>query len=305
MGVRRTTGRAPTVVVVQSPSSLIFLVILGDLGCLLRAVLGPPPRPPRHGALGRPVHRGHARARAPRPAAPHRPLRAGPSLVRRAPGPRRAAAGARQARRGQRARADRRHRAHRRRLGCRCPRGCFGPFRRSRGTLDLDSDLAPPGAAPHPCSGRPSPGPAEPPGARAAAARRAGGLLVIVPLVALSLLPVWALAPAVLAVVWAFLFVRSGVRAERRVTVRVQARRRRPTSPGVARPLRRQAAAAARPARRARHPRTAAAAAVEGDESRRGGRALARARRRGRARADGRRPGGRRGRRGGRRSPTT
>ena len=90
-------------------------------------------------------------------------------------------------------------------------------------------------------------------------------LLVIVPLVALSLLPLWALAPAVLAVVWAFLFVRSGVRAERRVAVRVQARRqsdlarRRASAPA-------EAPATARPARPAASADTAAAA-VEGDES--------------------------------------
>ncbi len=50
-------------------------------------------------------------------------------------------------------------------------------------------------------------------------------LLVIAPLAALSVLPLWALAPAALAVVSAFLFVRAGVRAERRAAVRVQARR--------------------------------------------------------------------------------
>jgi hypothetical protein len=48
--------------------------------------------------------------------------------------------------------------------------------------------------------------------------------LLIVPLVAFARLPLWALAPAVLAVVWAFLFVRSGVRAEHAL---VQAHRRR------------------------------------------------------------------------------
>jgi hypothetical protein len=91
-------------------------------------------------------------------------------------------------------------------------------------------------------------------------------LLVIAPLVALSMLPVWALAPAVLAVVWAFLFVRSGVRAERRVAVRLQARRqsdlarRRASAPS-------QAPAAARPARPAAATDTAASSVeVEGDE---------------------------------------
>ncbi|HET7820905.1 MAG TPA: hypothetical protein VFL10_05210 [Ornithinibacter sp.] len=39
-------------------------------------------------------------------------------------------------------------------------------------------------------------------------------LLVIAPLVAASMLPLWALAPALLAVGWAVLFARSGVRAE-------------------------------------------------------------------------------------------
>jgi hypothetical protein len=87
-------------------------------------------------------------------------------------------------------------------------------------------------------------------------------LLVIAPLVAAAMLPLWALAPATLAVVWAFLFVRSGVRAERRVAVRSQARRqsdlarRRASAPS-------QAASAARPAASA----DTAAAAVEADES--------------------------------------
>ena len=49
-------------------------------------------------------------------------------------------------------------------------------------------------------------------------------LLLIVPLVGFGRLPLWALAPAVLAVLWAFLFVRSGVRAEQAL---VQAHRRR------------------------------------------------------------------------------
>ena len=51
-------------------------------------------------------------------------------------------------------------------------------------------------------------------------------LAAIVPLVAFSLVPVWALAPAVLAVVWAFFWVRSAVRAEQALA---RARRRRPT----------------------------------------------------------------------------
>ena len=88
-------------------------------------------------------------------------------------------------------------------------------------------------------------------------------LLVIIPLVALTMLPAWALAPAVLAVVWAFLFVRSGVRAERRVAVRLQARRqsdlarRRASAPAQARPARPAASTAA----------TEAAAAAAADES--------------------------------------
>jgi hypothetical protein len=61
-------------------------------------------------------------------------------------------------------------------------------------------------------------------------------LLVIAPLVATALLPLWALAPAVLAVGAAFLFVRSGVRAEQamvRAHHRRQAdlRRRRASAP--------------------------------------------------------------------------
>jgi hypothetical protein len=49
-------------------------------------------------------------------------------------------------------------------------------------------------------------------------------LLVIAPLVVASMLPVWALAPALLAVAWAGLFARSGVRAEQAM---VRASRRR------------------------------------------------------------------------------
>ena len=49
-------------------------------------------------------------------------------------------------------------------------------------------------------------------------------LLVIVPLVAASMLPLWALAPALLAVGWAVLFARSGVRAEQ--AMRSASRRR-------------------------------------------------------------------------------
>ena len=123
------------------------------LGCLFRAVLGPPPRPRRHRALGRAVQRGHARARAPRPAAPHRPLRAGPPLVCRAPRPRRPAAGARQARRGRRARADRRHRAHRRRPDAVAPVALgppAGPARARR------AGARRPGAAPRPARRSPA-----------------------------------------------------------------------------------------------------------------------------------------------------
>ncbi len=95
---------------------------------------------------------------------------------------------------------------------------------------------------------RPAPGPAG--SRRVRPSRRVRGLLllgallellVIALLVALSLLPLWALAPAGLAVAWAFLFLRAGVRAERRVTVRARAgrqsdlrRRRAPASPQAA-----------------------------------------------------------------------
>ncbi len=82
-------------------------------------------------------------------------------------------------------------------------------------------------------------------------------LLLIVGLVAFSLLPLWALVPALLAVAAAFLFVRSGVRAEQAL---VQAHRRRqadlarrragapvtPRAPGVRRSP--APAASARPA---------------------------------------------------------
>ena len=81
-------------------------------------------------------------------------------------------------------------------------------------------------------------------------------LLVIAPLVALSMLPLWALAPAVLAVGWALLFVRSGVRAEQAL-VRAHRRRqaglaqRRAAAPAATRPVasrRPDVAASARPA---------------------------------------------------------
>ncbi len=116
-------------------------------------------------------------------------------------------------------------------------------------------------------------------------------LLVIAPLVALSLLPPWALAPAALAVVWAFLFLRSGVRAERRVAVRARARRqsdlarRRASAPPAATAQPAPAALAASAG--------VAAAPVEGDELDAHARGAGR---RGRARAERRRPGGRRGR---------
>ena len=80
-------GRTPTVVVVRSPSSLIFLVLLGVWAAYFVAVLAASARPPRDRAFGRAVQRGHAGARAARRAAPHRPLRAGSSLVCRAPAP--------------------------------------------------------------------------------------------------------------------------------------------------------------------------------------------------------------------------
>ncbi len=88
-------------------------------------------------------------------------------------------------------------------------------------------------------SSTPSPAPSRRPaaaatgGRRVRPSRRVRGLLLlaalaemvlIVALVAFSLLPLWALAPALLAVAAAFLFVRSGVRAEQAL---VQAHRRR------------------------------------------------------------------------------
>ena len=124
---------------------------------------------------------------------------------------------------------------------------------------------------------RPSPAPSHPRPARRPAAASTGGrrvrpsrrvrgllllaafaeLVLIVALVAFSLLPLWALAPALLAVAAAFLFVRSGVRAEQAL---VRAHRRRqadlarrragapvtPRAPGVRRSP--APAASARPA---------------------------------------------------------
>jgi len=112
--------------------------------------------------------------------------------------------------------------------------------------IDDDSDALAPVAA---SAARPSPSPAGPmrrpagPMRRTAAvgaarrgvhpSRRVRGLLllaavaellVIAPLVATSLLPLWALAPALLAVGWAVLFARAGVRAEQAM---VRANRRR------------------------------------------------------------------------------
>jgi hypothetical protein len=107
--------------------------------------------------------------------------------------------------------------------------------------IDDDSDAVAPVAA---SSTRPSPspspaGPARRPAAAGAARRRVrpsrrvrgllllaavAELLVIAPLVVASMLPVWALAPALLAVAWAGLFARSGVRAEQAM---VRASRRR------------------------------------------------------------------------------
>jgi len=102
-----------------------------------------------------------------------------------------------------------------------------------------DSDAVAPVAA---SATRPSPSPAGPVRRPAPAgaprrgvhpSRRVRGLLllaavaellVIAPLVATSLLPLWALAPALLAVGWAVLFARAGVRAEQAM---VQANRRR------------------------------------------------------------------------------
>ncbi len=124
---------------------------------------------------------------------------------------------------------------------------------------------------------RPSSAPSQPRPARRPAAAATGGrrvrpsrrvrgllllvalaeLLLIVPLVAFALLPLWALAPALVAVLAAFLFVRSGVRSEQAL---VQAHRRRqadlarrragapvtPRAPGVRRSP--APAASARPA---------------------------------------------------------
>jgi hypothetical protein len=84
-------------------------------------------------------------------------------------------------------------------------------------------------SAPRPSPGRSQPHQGRPPAASATRGRRVrpgrrvrgllllaalAELLLIVGLVAFSLLPLWTLAPAVLAVVAAFLFVRSGVRTE-------------------------------------------------------------------------------------------
>ena len=100
--------------------------------------------------------------------------------------------------------------------------------------IDDDSDAVAPVAA---SSTRPSPspspaGPVRRPAAAGAARRRVrpsrrvrgllllaavAELLVIAPLVDASMLPVWALAPALLAVAWAGLFARAGVRAEQAI----------------------------------------------------------------------------------------
>jgi hypothetical protein len=99
--------------------------------------------------------------------------------------------------------------------------------------IDDGSDAVAPVAAsatrPSPSPSVPSPaGPVRRPapvgaGRRVRPSRRVRGLLllaavaellVIAPLVAASMLPLWALAPALLAVGWAVLFARSGVRAE-------------------------------------------------------------------------------------------
>ncbi|HYN68285.1 MAG TPA: hypothetical protein VES93_15475 [Ornithinibacter sp.] len=106
-----------------------------------------------------------------------------------------------------------------------------GPIGVTERIDDVPDAVAPVAATARPVR-RPTHAPAAP--RRVRPSRRVRGLLllgalvellVIVPLVALSVLPLWALAPAALAVVSTFLFVRSGVRAERRATVRVQARR--------------------------------------------------------------------------------
>jgi hypothetical protein len=107
--------------------------------------------------------------------------------------------------------------------------------------IEHDADAVAPVAA---SATRPSPsvassaGPVRGPGSSAGRrqvrpSRRVRGLLllaalaelvVITPLVATSMLPLWALAPALMAVGWALLFVRAGVRAEQ--AVRLATRRR-------------------------------------------------------------------------------
>jgi hypothetical protein len=89
-------------------------------------------------------------------------------------------------------------------------------------------------------------------------------LLVIVPLVALAVLPLWALAPALLAVGWSVLFARAGVRAEQalvRAGRRRQAdlARRRTSAPAFARPDRARSTAP-----RVASDRPAAASAAHG-----------------------------------------
>ncbi len=91
-------------------------------------------------------------------------------------------------------------------------------------------------------------------------------LLVIAPLVAASMLPLWALAPALLAVGWAVLFARSGVRAEQAVRSANRRRQadlaRRRTAAPVA-PRRTSAPAASRTAATASAEAAAAAEVAE------------------------------------------
>jgi hypothetical protein len=152
--------------------------------------------------------------------------------------------------------------------------------------IDDDADAVAPVAA---SSTRPSPspspaGPARRPAAAGASRRRVrpsrrvrgllllaavAELLVIAPLVVASMLPVWALAPALLAVAWAGLFARAGVRAEQAV-VRAGRRRqadlaRRRTAAPVAPRRSTGPAASARPAAASAEVAEVAGAEAAGD----------------------------------------
>ena len=148
--------------------------------------------------------------------------------------------------------------------------GAVGVTERVTERPDAVAPVAASAARPSPASSRPRPArrpaTAGTGGRQVRPSRRVRGLLLlaalaelvlIVGLVAFSLLPLWALAPALLAVAAAFLFVRSGVRAEQAL---VRAHRRRqadlarrragapvtPRAPGVRRSP--APAASARPA---------------------------------------------------------